>query len=139
MNPQFQAHVDSADSAVLAGDYETCITEMQAAIAIDPDLMSIPYRALAFCYDKLGRKQEAWWAVRQAVLVNALSSDNRSNFRLFWQRMKDQGLRVGLASDEVLRQLGTPDVQAVGSDSELWIYGLVSLHFENGTLVEIVE
>jgi hypothetical protein len=53
--------------------------------------------------------------------------------------MKDQGLRVGLASDEVLRQLGTPDVQVVGSDPELWIYGLVSLHFENGTLVEIVE
>jgi hypothetical protein len=131
--------LDNADSAVRAGDYEICITEMQAALEIAPDSMSIPYTQLAFCYDKLGRKQQAWWAVRQAVLVNSLSSDNRSNFRVLWQRMKDQGLRVGLASDEVLRRLGTPDIQIVGSDLEYWMYGLVELRFENGTLVEIVE
>ncbi len=139
LSPEYRAHLDSGNEAVRAGDYERCVSEMKTAIAIDPDVGSIPYRALGYCYQKLGRSQESWWAVRQAVLVNALSSENRDNFWLLWENYKRQGLSLGLSTVQVRELLGTPDMEAVGPDMELWGYGRAGLRFENGVVVEIIE
>ena len=81
ISAEYRQHVESGNAAVVQGDYEACISEMKAAIAIDADVGSIPYRALGYCYQQLGRSQESWSAIRQAVLTNPISRDQPQKLR----------------------------------------------------------
>ncbi len=146
LGPEFMAHYDKGTQAATDEDYETCVSELEAAIKIKPSRSSITYHRLAFCYGKVGRPQDSWWAIRQAVIINPLNGERREGFRLNWEARRDF-LVLGVTSlNEVLERLGTPDTKMVVSDSAtgtvskvLLGYGLVSLKFEPDVLVEIAE
>ena len=139
LGAEFMAHYDKGTKAAADADYETCISELEAAIKVNPSDSSVTYHRLAFCYEKVGRHQDAWWAIRQGVIINPLSGERRQAFQRFWEAKKNSGLVLGLTVNEVRQRLGTPDVEAYGSDTVLLGYGLVALNFESGVLVKISE
>jgi hypothetical protein len=83
-------------------------------------------------------KEDAWIAMRKAVILNPLSSARKQSFYAIWQAMK-QDLYLGSSSMDVRHRLGDPDVEAIGEDSVLWTYGLVALEFKDDSLVEIED
>ncbi len=138
VNPEFKQHYDTGSAAASAGDFENCIIELEAALEIDPDVSSLTWHRLSYCYQEVGRYTDAWVAIRTAVIINPISSERRETFYAFWGTRKSDVL-LGSSSMEVRRQLGDPDVKAVGESSETWIYGLVSLEFEDDRLTAINE
>ncbi len=138
VSPEFKQHYDTGSAAANAGDFENCITELEAALAIDPDVSSLTWHRLSYCYQEVGRYTDAWVAIRTAVIINPMSSERRETFYAVWGTWKSDVL-LGSSSMEVRRQLGDPDVEAVGDSSATWVYGLVSLEFEDDRLTAINE
>ncbi len=138
VSPEFKQHYDTGSAAASAGDFENCIIELEAALEIDPDVSSLTWHRLSYCYREVGRYMDAWVAIRTAVIINPISSERKEAFYAVWGEWKSDVL-LGSSSMEVRRQLGDPDVKAVGESSETWIYGLVSLEFEDDRLTAINE
>ena len=138
VSPEFKQHYDTGSAAASAGDFENCIIELEAALEIDPDVSSLTWHRLSYCYQEVGRYTDAWVAIRTAVIINPISSERNEAFYAVWGKLK-AGVPLGSSSMEVRRLLGDPDVEAVGKSSALWSYGLVSLNFEDDRLTAINE
>ena len=63
-------------------------------------------------------------AIRKAVIINPISSERKKSFYAFWSYMR-QRINLGDSETQVRRHLGVPDVEAIGTDSGLWIYGVL--------------
>lgn len=137
VSSEFRRHYETGASAADAGDFKTAITELETALAIDPGV-SLAWHKLAYAYDSVGRRKDAWIAMRKAVILNPISSERKQGFYANWRAMK-QGISLGASSMDIRRHLGDPDVEAKGKGYALWTYGLVSLEFQDEKLSAIKE
>ncbi len=138
VSSEFQQHYESGSAAANAGDFENCITELEAALEIDPDVSSLTWHRLSYCYQEVGRYRDAWVAIRTAVIINPISSERKEAFYAVWGKLK-AAVPLGSSSMEVQRLLGDPDVEGIGESSVFWTYGLVTLEFEDDRLTAIIE
>lgn len=138
LSAEFRQHYEAGAAAADKGDFKTAIAELEAAIAVDPNVSSLAWHKLAYAYDSVGRRKDAWIAMRKAVIINPISSERKQGFYANWRAMK-QGISLGASSMDVRRHLGDPDVEATGKGYALWTYGLVSLEFQDEKLSAIKE
>lgn len=138
INPEFRRHYEAGAAAADAGQFDKAIPELEAAVAINPNGSSLARHKLAYAYDSVGRRRDAWVAMRKAVTINPMSAERRQGFYALWKGMK-QGLSPGASPMDVRRHLGDPDVEASGKGHALWTYGLVSPEFQDEKLSAIKE
>ncbi len=138
LSPEFLRHYEVGAAAVDAGDFKTGIPELEAALAINPDGSSLAWHKLAYAYVQVGREDDGWAAIRKAVIINPISSERKKSFYAFWSYMR-QRINLGDSETQVRRHLGVPDVETIGMEPGLWIYGVVSLEFRGGNLFQINE
>ena len=133
VSAEFSRHYDVGAAAADAGDFKTGIRELEAALAVDPDVSALAWHKLAYCYASTGRDKDAWIAMRKAVNLNSFSSERKQGFYSAWNRMKPS-VPVGSSMETVRARLGEPDVAAEGPGTTLWTYGLLTLEFKDGRL-----
>ncbi len=139
VSSEFRQHFDAGWSACDAGDFNTGIRELEAAVAIDPNVSSLAWHKLSYCYSSVGRGNDSWIAIRKAVILNPISSERRQAFYAAWNQIKQHGISTGETTQQVRSRLGDADVVARGQGNELWTYGLVVLEFKQDRLVAIKE
>jgi len=139
VSSEFQRHYEAGATAADAGDFEDAIAELETALEIHPDLSSLAWHKLAYCYQNVGRRADAWIAIRKAIILNPGDPQRQRAFNTIWNSMKLE-VTLGTSEKDVRRLLGTPDIEYSGKGASLWlVYGVVTLEFKNGKLKAISE
>jgi len=135
-------HFGEGTRALERGDWETAIAELEKARELDPKTSTVRNN-LAVAYGAIGRTEESWWEVRQAVLLDERNVYALRHFARQWYGFKVRKiLAVGHSMAQVEAELGTPDMATLkgGDPSEgVWFYGPCTVEFKGGTVVKISE
>ncbi len=140
VNPEAKRLYEEGTEALTENRVDVCIDRLEQARALMPDTSSFIRNNLAICYYRAGRRQEGWFEVRQAVMMNPSNDNAKAHFELRWQEFVDAGvLAIGTSRERVRSVLGEPDVLAVarGKGDETWIYAIRILGFRGGALASI--
>jgi tetratricopeptide (TPR) repeat protein len=131
-------HYTEGTRAIERGDYQTAVKELEQAIQLEPRV-SRYHNNLAFAYFHLGNEQKGWYHLRQAVL---LDPDNRyavASFNGYWGELEKNGkVRIGMPTQELVKNLGEPDLTLKIGDETSLVWGLKRIHLR-GELVASIE
>ena len=116
----------SGTNALEQGDYPQCIEQLEKAKALLPNASSVIRNNLGVCYDRVGRKKDAWVEFRKAVINSHQNNAALKNFRASWADFMARGvLTIGAAADTIVDKLGEPDFRKKADDGigDIWGYG----------------
>lgn len=116
----------SGTKALEQGDYPHCIEQLEKARALLPNTSSFIRNNLGVCYERVGRKKDAWVEYRKAVINNPQNNAALKNFNSYWENFKAQGVLIfGAPVDTIVEHLGEPDFRTKADDGvgETWGYG----------------
>ncbi len=116
----------SGTKALEQGDYAQCIEQLEKAKILLPNASSFIRNNLGVCYERVGKKKDAWFEFRQAVINNHQNNVALQNFYRYWTNFKKQGVLVtGAPANTILGNLGEPDFKKKTDDGlgEIWGYG----------------
>ena len=114
--------------------WDDAVVYLKKAVELDPG-MSRNHNNLAAAYFELGRLQEGWPEVREAVNLDPRNESARLNFLRYFEAMKKQSdLQIGDSFDAVEWKLGSPDQRTNKDGVVWWRYGHAGLAFEDGHL-----
>lgn len=91
---------------------------------------------LAILYSKLGKKDEAWYHIRQALFCNYNDGKCRGYFEYWYDIMViQQGLETpGTSIEEIKTRLGEPDSEISPGPNASLCYGFRTMSFKDGVL-----
>jgi tetratricopeptide (TPR) repeat protein len=105
------------------GDYQQAATLLEEAVRLDPGL-SRNQNNLAAALFELGRLEDGWPHVRQAVLLDPSNQYAvQSCKRYIVAMLKKANLDFGASKSEVVRVLGEPDNQEEAGGCVWYQYG----------------
>ena len=116
----------SGSQALERGEYQECIQQLEKAKALLPSASSVIRNNLGVCYDQVGRKKDAFYEYRQAVINNHQNNAALKNFHSNWKHFKQHGILVtGASANSIIEHMGEPDFKKKASDEigEIWGYG----------------
>lgn len=123
-----------------AGNYQEALPYLEKATQLDPS-MSRNQNNLALAYDLTGNSNRAWYHSRQAVLC---SQDNKPAIITFWRIYTDFVTKRGLDKEdtsfnEILRELGEPDITTILNEETSCQYGICLMVFEKNKLSKCID
>lgn len=124
----------------VATKYGSVVNELDKAAALYPNLARY-HNNLVCAYIALNKWDKAWVHARQAVLCSIPDNVGTYYFDFFCRTLiYEKGLHyAGTDAKELLEKLGVPEMAMYGLDThdlEMCTYGLLSIKFKNGKLVE---
>jgi len=116
------------------------LKELTTAVALYPNLAR-NHNNLVCAYIALEKWDRAWYHSRQAVLCSVPDGLGTYYFDFFCNKLfYEQGLQAaGTEAKKILEELGIPEMAMYGLDGhtlEMCTYGLLSIKFKEGKLVE---
>lgn len=132
--------VISGTELLAANKYADAINELTRAVVLYPNLAR-NHNNLVCAYIALEEWDKAWYHSRQAVLCSVPDDLGTYYFDFFCAKLiYEQGLyAIGTDVKKILEKLGAPEMAMYGLDGhtlEMCTYGLLSIKFKDGKLVE---
>ncbi|HUR21655.1 MAG TPA: tetratricopeptide repeat protein [Vicinamibacterales bacterium] len=124
-------------NALEHGDYERAATLLKEAVRLDPEV-SRNRNNLAGALFELGRVEEGWPHVRKAVQLEPTNTFAVQNCTRYLLALLDKAnLKIGAPKADVMKVLGTPDVEVEQGGRSLHTYCASTLTYDGSTLAGI--
>ncbi len=137
--PDPGGHYAKGVEALDRGEAAQAIASFSEAVRASEDVAQYRY-ALAMAYLMDQQSMQAWYQLRQAVRLDPNHPQAVPRFNQMWRQVDTQGtFNVGRTMEQVAAALGKPDRALQNDRLTRWLYGFMSVEFEDQQVYAILD
>lgn len=138
-DPQVEAIVKKGLEHIKANQFQEAANAFATAAKRYPK--DAPLRhLLGFALFQNKQAGPAWLQFRSAVRLNYTYEPAVRDFLLMWKVFDQKGvMNIGRSAEEIEKYLGKPDRKLGDEAKQVWEYGFMRLHFQQGRLFAIID